>query len=42
VAQTEYDSTSVLPAGLVISQVPIAGMPVTVTDFITLRVSGRP
>lgn len=41
VAQTEYDSTSVLPAGLVISQVPIAGMPVTATDLITLRVSGR-
>jgi serine/threonine-protein kinase len=41
VAQTEYDSTSVLPAGLVISQVPLAGMPVTATDLITLRVSGR-
>jgi serine/threonine-protein kinase len=41
VAQTEYDSTSVLPAGLVISQVPVAGMPVTATDLITLRVSGR-
>jgi serine/threonine-protein kinase len=41
VAQTEYDSTSVLPAGLVLSQVPIAGMPVTATDLITLRVSGR-
>jgi serine/threonine-protein kinase len=42
VAETEYDSTSVLPAGLVISQVPAAGSPVTATDFITLRVSGRP
>ena len=41
VSQMQYDSTSVLPAGLVISQIPIAGMPVTATDFITLRISGR-
>jgi len=42
VAQTEYDSTSVLPAGIVVSQQPSPGTPVTVTDLITLRVSGRP
>lgn len=42
VARTDYDSTSVLPAGLVLSQQPAAGTPVTVTDLITLRVSGRP
>lgn len=42
VAQTEYDSASVLPAGLVVSQLPAAGTPVTATDLITLRVSGRP
>lgn len=41
VAETEFDSTSVLPAGLVISQVPAAGSPVTATDIITLRISGR-
>jgi serine/threonine-protein kinase len=42
IAETMYDSSSVLPAGLVISQVPAAGSPVTVTDLISLRVSGRP
>jgi len=42
VAQTEYDSSSVLPAGLVLSQLPGAGTPVTAADLITLRVSGRP
>ncbi len=42
IGETQYDSTSVLPAGLVIAQVPAAGTPVTPSELITLRVSGRP
>lgn len=42
VSETMYDSTSVMPAGLVIAQVPSAGSAVTASDLITLRVSGRP
>lgn len=42
IAETVYDSTSILPAGQVIAQVPPAGSPVTVSELITLRVSGRP
>ncbi len=42
VGETVYDSTSVLPAGLVIAQLPAAGSAVTAADIITLRVSGRP
>jgi eukaryotic-like serine/threonine-protein kinase len=42
IGETQYDSTSALPTGLVVSQVPVAGTPVTIADFITIRVSGRP
>lgn len=42
ISETQYDSTSALPVGLVLAQVPVAGSVVTVTDFITIRVSGRP
>lgn len=42
IAETQYDSTSALPAGLVVSQLPSPGSPVTASDFITIRVSGRP
>ncbi len=42
IAETQYDSTSAFPAGLVLSQNPLAGYPVTATAFIILRVSGRP
>ena len=42
IGDTQYDSTSALPAGLVVSQVPLAGAPVTAADHITIRVSGRP
>ena len=42
IGQTEYDSTSALPTGLVVSQTPTAGSSVTSKDFITIRVSGRP
>jgi beta-lactam-binding protein with PASTA domain len=42
VSETMYDSTSVMPAGLVISQVPPAGSAVTASNLITIRVSGRP
>jgi serine/threonine-protein kinase len=42
IGETQYDSTSALPAGLVSSQVPAAGSPVTAAYFITIRVSGRP
>jgi serine/threonine-protein kinase len=42
ISETVYDTTSVLPAGLVISQVPSAGSAVTATALISLRVSGRP
>lgn len=42
VAETQYDSTSALPAGLVVAQVPSAGSPVRASDFISIRVSGRP
>jgi serine/threonine-protein kinase len=40
--ETTYDSTSALPTGLVVSQSPRAGSPVTAGDFISIRVSGRP
>jgi len=42
IGETQYDSTSALPTGLVVSQVPSAGSAVTVSDVITVRVSGRP
>lgn len=42
ISETQYDSTSALPVGLVVSQVPAAGSPVTATAPITIRVSGRP
>ena len=42
IGETSYDSTSALPVGLVVSQTPSAGSPVKATDFITIRVSGRP
>jgi serine/threonine-protein kinase len=42
ISETQYDSTSALPVGLVLSQAPAAGSVITVNDFITLRVSGRP
>jgi serine/threonine-protein kinase len=42
IGDTQYDSTSALPSGLVVSQVPVAGSPVTAADFISIRVSGRP
>lgn len=42
IGETQYDSTSALPTGLVVSQVPSAGSPVTAASLITIRVSGRP
>lgn len=42
IAETQYDSTSALPAGLVVFQAPSPGSPVTASDFISIRVSGRP
>ena len=42
ITETQYDSTSALPTGLVVSQIPGAGSPVKVADFISIRVSGRP
>ena len=42
IAETTYDSTSALPTGLVVSQVPSAGSAVTASVFISIRVSGRP
>jgi eukaryotic-like serine/threonine-protein kinase len=42
IGETQYDSTSALPIGLVVSQTPSAGSPVKASDFITIRVSGRP
>jgi beta-lactam-binding protein with PASTA domain len=42
IRETMYDSTSALPTGLVVSQTPAAGSPVTAADFISIRVSGRP
>jgi len=42
IGETQYDSTSALPTGLVVSQLPQAGAPVTASAFITIRVSGRP
>jgi beta-lactam-binding protein with PASTA domain len=42
IGETQYDSTSALPTGLVVSQVPVAGSPVTASAFILIRVSGRP
>ena len=42
IGETQYDSTSALPTGLVVSQTPTAGSPVTARDHISIRVSGRP
>lgn len=42
IGETQYDSTSALPSGLVVSQVPAAGSPVAAAAIISLRVSGRP
>jgi serine/threonine-protein kinase len=42
IGDTQYDSTSALPSGLVVSQMPVAGSPVTAADLISIRVSGRP
>ena len=42
IGETQYDSTSALPTGLVVSQVPSAGSAVTASVFISIRVSGRP
>jgi serine/threonine-protein kinase len=42
IGETTYDSTSALPIGLVVSQVPSAGSAVTARDFISIRISGRP
>src|SRR5687768_4729709 len=42
IGETQYDSTSALPTGLVVSQLPSAGSPVTATSLITIRVSGLP
>lgn len=42
ISETVYDSTSVIPAGLVIAQSPAAGSAVTAAELITLRVSGKP
>jgi serine/threonine-protein kinase len=42
ISETQYDSTSALPIGLVVSQVPAAGSVVTINDLISIRVSGRP
>jgi eukaryotic-like serine/threonine-protein kinase len=42
ISETTYDSTSALPTGLVVNQVPAAGSAVTASAFISIRVSGRP
>ena len=42
IGETQYDSTSALPTGLVVSQTPSAGTPVTASDRVLIRVSGRP
>ena len=42
ITETQYDSTSALPTGLVVSQIPVAGSAVKAADFISIRVSGRP
>jgi beta-lactam-binding protein with PASTA domain len=42
IGETQYDSTSALPVGLVLSQAPAAGSVITVSDLITIRVSGKP
>lgn len=42
IRELQYDSTSALPTGLVVSQVPVAGSVITVNDLIMVRVSGRP
>lgn len=42
IGETQYDSTSAFPSGLVLSQAPLAGFPITATVFIIVRVSGRP
>jgi serine/threonine-protein kinase len=42
IGETQFDSTSALPRGLVVSQIPAAGTAVTVNDLISVRVSGRP
>jgi serine/threonine-protein kinase len=42
IGETQYDSTSALPNGLVVSQSPFAGSPVMASSFIIIRVSGRP
>jgi len=42
ITETTYDSTSALPAGLVVSQAPSPGTAVTASAFISIRVSGRP
>lgn len=42
IGDTQYDSTSAFPAGLVLWQIPLAGSPVTPANLITIRVSGRP
>lgn len=42
ITETQYDSTSALPNGLVVAQVPPAGSPVTASAIISIRVSGRP
>ena len=42
IGETQYDSTSALPTGLVVSQLPPAGSAVTASAFISIRVSGRP
>lgn len=39
---TEKDSASTLPAGVVISQIPAAGSPVTPGATVSLRISARP
>jgi serine/threonine-protein kinase len=42
IGETQYDSTSAFPTGLVVAQTPPAGSAVTANALITLRVSGRP
>jgi len=42
ITETQYDSTSALPNGLVVAQAPPAGSPVTASAIISIRVSGRP
>lgn len=42
IGETQYDSTSALPTGLVVSQTPPPGSAVTASAFISIRVSGRP